>query len=87
MSFEFMYCDSCYKYEDGNLMKQNSLKYYDPYFDTVCPVVRELQEQMEAIPNDLRPVVMQGLIHAYGYGVVDGKKKKIAEFKRVFNLD
>lgn len=87
MTFEFMYGDTWYKYEEGKLMKQSSLGTYDSYFDTVCPVVRELQDQMEAIPEAVRPIVMQGLLHAYGYGIIDGKKKKIAEFKRVFNLD
>ena len=87
MSFEFMYGDSWYKYDNGKLMKQSSLGTYDDYFDTVCPVLRELQDRMEFIPEDVRPVVMQGLLHAYGYGIVDGKKKKIAEFKRVFALD
>ena len=86
-TFEFMYGDTWYKYENGKLLKQNSLEtYFDP-IDIVCPVLRELQERMEFIPEDVRPVVMQGLLHAYGYGIVDGKKKKIAEFKRVFALD
>jgi hypothetical protein len=84
MSFEFVYCAEWYKYEDGRLMKRNSL---GKYFDTVCPVVIELQNQMEAIPEDVRPIVMQGLLHAYCYGIIDGKKKKIAEFKSLFNID
>ena len=87
MTFEFMYSDNWYQYNNGKLLKQNSFGTYIDYLDDVCPVVRELQDQLEAIPEDVRPVVMQGLLHAYGYGVIDGKKKKIAEFKRVFNLD
>ena len=87
MSFEFMYSGSWYKYENGKLLKQNSIgKYLDP-LDIVCPVLRELQDRMESIPEAVRPLVMQGLLHAYGYGIIDGKKKKIAEFKRVFGLD
>ena len=87
MSFEFMYSGNWYKYTDRKILKQNSLGNYVDYLDDVCPVLRDLQEQMEAIPEAVRPVVLQGLLHAYGYGIVDGKKKKIAEFKRVFNLD
>ena len=87
MSFEFMYGDTWYKYEDGKLLKQNLLETYLDPLDVVCPVLIELQQQMETIPEDVRPVVMQGLLHAYGYGIIDGKKKKIQEFKRVFNLD
>ena len=84
MPFEFMYDDSWYQYKDGKLIKQNSIGTYDNY---VCPVLIDLQNQMEAIPEDVRPRVMQGLLHAYSYGIKDGKNKKIAEFKRVFNLD
>lgn len=87
MSFEFMYSGTWYKYTGGKLLKQNSLGNYVDYLDDVCPVLRGLQEQLEVIPEEVRPVVMQGILHAYGYGIVDGKKKKIAEFKRVFNLD
>lgn len=87
MSFEFMYSGTWYKYENGTLLKRNSFGTYLDPLDIACPVLRELQQQMEAIPEDMRPVVMQGLLHAYGYGIVDGKRKKIAEFKRVFNLD
>ena len=87
MSFEFMYGDTWYKYADGKLLKQNLLETYLDPLDIVCPVLKELQQQMETIPEDIRPVVMQGLLHAYGYGIIDGKKKKISEFKRVFNLD
>lgn len=87
MTFEFMYSNNWYQYNNGKLLKQNSFGTYIDYLDDVCPVVTELQNQLEAIPEDVRPVVMQGLLHAYGYGIIDGKKKKIAEFKRVFNLD
>ena len=86
MSFEFMYDGAWYKYDDGKLKKKNYLDFYDDYSINV-PVLRKLQEQMEAVPKDVRHLVMQGILHAYGYGIVDGKKKKIAEFKRVFNLD
>ncbi len=87
MSFEFMYSGTWYKYDNGKLLKQNSLGSYIDYLDNICPVLIELQNQLEAIPEDVRPVVMQGLLHAYGYGIIDGKNKKIAEFKRVFNLN
>ena len=70
MTFEFIYDDTWYKYDDGKLKKKNSLDFYDDYSINV-PVIRELQEQMEAIPKDVRPLVMQGLLQAYGYGIVD----------------
>ena len=86
-SFEFMYGDSWYKYEDGMLIKQNSLGKYNSYLHIVCPILKDLQNQLAAIPEDVRPLVMQGLLHAYSYGIVEGKNKKIQEFKSVFNLD
>ena len=60
MSFEFMYADSWYKYIDGHIIKRNSLGNYNEWCDTICPVLRELQQQIEAIPEDIRPVVMHG---------------------------
>ena len=47
MSFEFMYGDTQYKYEDGKLLKQNLLGTYLDPLDIVCPVLRELQQQMK----------------------------------------
>lgn len=87
-TFEFTYSKSMYKFEDGKLLKQNSYGKYDPYFNTETPpVLAELQDQLEAIPEEVRPVVMQGLLHAYIWGVHDGKQAKIREFKRVFAID
>ena len=87
MTFEFTYSKSMYKFEDGKLLKQDSYGKYDPYFNTeVPPVLAELRDQLEAIPEEVRPVVMQGLLHAYIWGVHDGKQAKIREFKRVFEL-
>ena len=87
-TFEFTYSKSTYKFEDGKLLKQNSYGKYDSYFNTETPpVFAELQNQLEAIPEDIRPVVMQGLLHAYIWGVHDGKQAKIGEFKRVFAID
>ena len=87
MTFEFMYDDSWYQYKDGMLVKQNSRGTYDSYFYRVCPVLIDLQNQLEAIPEYVRPRVMQGLLHAYHWGINNGKNEKIKEFKRVFNLD
>lgn len=87
MSFEFMYDCTWYKYEDGRIHKQNRLGHYNTACDYVCPVLIDLQNQLGAVPEDVRPIVMRGLLHAYSYGIIDGKKEKIKEFKRVFALD
>ena len=87
-TFEFTYSKSIYKFEEGKLLKQNSYGKYDPYFNTETPpVLAELQDQLESIPEEVRPVVMQGLLHAYTWGIHDGKQAKIREFKRVFTMD
>jgi hypothetical protein len=87
MTFEFVYCNIWYKYEDGKIIQQCSDGTYSNWDEPVCPVVIELQKQLTAIPEDVKPVVMQGLLHAYCHGIIDGKNKKIAEFKRVFKID
>lgn len=83
MSFEFIYRSSWYKYEDGHIKKKYGFDNYD-YF---CPVLIDLQNQIATIPEDARPIVMEAILHAYFYGVGDGKKEKIREFKRVFSID
>jgi hypothetical protein len=42
---------------------------------------------MEFIPEEVRPIVMQGFLHAFSHGITAGEKKKIQEFKSVFALD
>lgn len=82
ISFEFMYNTSWYKYTDGWIYKQCGTGYYH-----YCPVLKELQDRMEFIPEEVRPIVMQGLLHTFSYGINAGEKKKIQEFKSVFALD
>jgi hypothetical protein len=87
MSFEFMYYDSWYKYEDGWILKQNHLGTYNFACDCVCPVPHELNDMLQSFNADQLNAIMHAVLHSYGHGVVDGKTKKIQEFKRVFNLD
>ena len=82
MTFDFMYGDTWYKYENGWIHRQNIIETWDPF----CPVHEELAKQLDSFSADQLRTVMGAIIHGYGHGKVKGKQEKIAEFKRVFNL-
>ena len=83
MNFEFMYSDTWYKYEDGHIKKKCGFDYYD-YF---CPVLIDLSDNLKDLSADQLHSIMGAILHGYFYGVGEGKKAKIQEFKRVFQLD
>lgn len=87
MSFEFTYGDTKYKFtgvgDSHWINRQNICNSWDPF----CPVHKELAKQFDSFSADQLNIIMGALIHAYGHGKVNGKHEKIAEFKRVFNLD
>jgi hypothetical protein len=87
MTFEFMYGDSWYKYENGWILKQDSFGDYDRYSDNFCPVPNDLNNNIESFSIDQLKIIMAAILHGYSYGVSQGKKHKIQEFKRVFQLD
>lgn len=83
-TFEFMYGNSWYRFEGDRITKQfGSTEYYD-YF---CPVAADLCEKIDSFSTDQLKSIMEAILHGYFYGVGDGKKEKIREFKRVFALD
>ncbi len=82
-TFEFMYRDSWYKYEDGHIKKKYGFDYYD-YF---CPVYVDLSDKLKDLADDQCQTIMEAILHAYFYGIVEGKKEKIREFKKVLALD
>lgn len=81
MSFEFMYGDFWYQYVQGWIYKCGRYK------EQVCPVLRELQDTLPDFSADQRSKIMGAILHSYFNGHDVGKKEKIKEFKRVFNLD
>lgn len=83
MTFEFMYGDSWYKYEGRHIKKQYGSGLYDDF----CPVLVTLSDKLKDFSDDQRKSIMEAILHSYFYGVGDGKKAKIHEFKRVFQLD
>ena len=80
-TFEFTYGDFWYKYDSGWIYKCGR------YPEQVCPVLREIQDKLQDSSADQRNTVMCAILHGYFYGIGNGKKEKIREFKRVFALD
>lgn len=82
MTFEFMYGDAQFKYENGWIYRKNPFDYYEDF----CPVHSELISIVESLNIDQFSVILGAIIHGYSYGKNYGKAEKIQEFKRVFNL-
>lgn len=83
MTFEFMYDNNWYKYENGRIKKKCCFDFYD-YF---CPVLTDLNDKLNDLSADQCKSIMEAILHSYFYGIGEGKKEKILEFKRVFQLD
>ncbi len=83
-TFEFMYRDSWYKYEDGHIKKQCS---FTGDYDYFCPVLIDLSDKINSFSDDQLRTIMEAILHGYFYGIGEGRKEKIREFKRVFALD
>lgn len=82
-SFEFMYGAAWYKYEDGHIKKKNGFGSYDFF----CPVNVDVDNQLKDLSIDQCEIIMKAILHGYRYGFAEGKKEKIKEFKRVFQID
>lgn len=83
MSFKFMYGDNWYKYEDGLIHKQGA---HECWWIPLFPVFSDELDLSIFDETQLR-TVMSAIMYGYGHGIVKGKKEKIAEFKKVFNID
>lgn len=83
MTFEFMYGDTWYKYEYGRIKKKCGFDLWD-YF---CQVHVDLSDKLNDLSVDQCQTIMEAILHGYFYGVGEGKKAKIQEFKRVFQID
>lgn len=83
MTFDFMYRDAWYTYEDGHIKKKRGFDFCDFF----CPVHIDLHNKLKDLSVDQCQSIMEAILHGYFYGVGEGKKAKIQEFKRVFKLD
>ena len=82
MTFEFIFEETVYKYEDGGIYYKTN---YGSFLH-LCPVLNELNILMETFDNNQRIAIMEALVHSCFAGYRDGKKAKIQEFKSVFDL-
>ena len=80
MSFEFMYGDTWYKYENGYIYSQND---YEPGI----PVVRELEQIVDNFSLPDKQNSMCAIVHGYTYGTYAGAADKVREIKRVLRIE
>lgn len=83
MSFEFMYCDTGYKYENGYIYRQNRFGHYGK----LVPVVQELRCSLEDYSLDQKQTIMCAIIHGFTCGKLAGSTDKVREIKRVLEID
>ena len=79
-TFEFMYGDTWYKYEDGYIYSQNG---YGPGI----PVVRELEQIVDNFSLPDKQNIMCAIVHGYTYGTYAGAADKVRELKRVLCIE
>lgn len=83
MSFEFMYGDTWYKYEDGHIRQQRGTDFY-MYF---CPVLNDIKDTLKDLPVNQCQLIMAAIVHGYFHGHAAGQRYKTTEVKRVLNID
>ena len=80
MIFEFLYNNKWYKYVDGCLYKQDQVNNFSI---KVCSILPELCEHLSEFDIGQRRIIMSSIISSY----VAGKEDKVAELKKIFNVD
>lgn len=83
MSFEFMYCDTWYKYENGYIYRQNCFGHYGK----LTPVMQELTHSLEDYSLDQKQTIMCAILHGFTCGKLAGSADKVREIKRVLDID
>ena len=80
---EFIFEDFIYKYKNGCIYYKD--KY--GYFQKLCPVLPSLDGVLDMLSDGQRIEVLENIVHSCCYGYSDGKKAKVAEIKRIFDID
>jgi hypothetical protein len=83
MTFEFMYSGECYKYEDGSIRQPRG----NGFSVFICPVSSDLKNKLNDLSADQLQSIMVAILHGYFHGFDTGRRDKIKEFKRVFDID
>ena len=82
-TFEFMYNDTWYKYENGYIYRQNIYGNYEQ----LTPVLQELNRCINDFSLPDKQNIMGAIIHGYTCGKLVGAADKVREIKRVLNID
>ena len=83
LTFEFMYANTWYKYEDGYIYRQNICWDYEQRI----PVVKELNQILDNFSLPDKQNIMCAIVHGYTYGTYDGAADKVREIKRVLCIE
>jgi hypothetical protein len=83
LSFEFMYANTWYKYENSWIYRQNIYGNYEQ----MIPVVRELGQTLDNFSLPDKQNIMCAIVHGHTYGKLAGAANKVKEIKRVFCID
>jgi hypothetical protein len=82
LNYDFMYGEFWYRYKEGWIYYQTKYNNWQP----LCPVIEELDSILSSLDGEHLRLTLSAIVSGYGCGVVDGKKKQVQEFKRLFDL-
>lgn len=82
-SFEFMYGDTWYKYENGYIYRQNIYG----NFEQLTPVLLELNRCIDNFSLPDKQNIMGAIVHGYTCGKLVGAADKVREIKRVLCIE
>jgi hypothetical protein len=82
LNYDFMYGELWYRYKEGWIYYQTKYNNWQP----LCPVIEELNSILSSLDGEHLRLTLSAIVGGYGCGVVDGKKKQVQEFKRLFDL-
>lgn len=83
MTFEFMYGEEWYRYENGWIYKRQGHDFYERF----CPVLFDLNSKLAGFNADQLMSTLEAILHGYYHGFSAGMSEKINEFKRIFKLN
>ena len=81
-TFEFMYGDTWYTYEDGYIYGHGDYNYKQG-----IPVVRELNQIIDNFSLPDKQNIMCAIVHGHTYGKYAGAEAKVKEIKRVLCIE
>lgn len=82
-TFEFMYYNTWYKYENGYIYRQNI---YGDY-EQLTPVLADLERCVDNFSLPDKQNIMGAIVHGYTCGKLVGAGDKVREIKRVLCIE